>query len=232
MAFGSKGETRRGEEVSGELDVARTILTSGPEDPAAKAERTAKARAERRARQNMRNLVWSLLASLGLVALLIIVVVRPDTNLVETVDWEEVAEQSESDLPGDPVVPMLSDLWSSNRAEVTSEPGSEATWSIGLIGPEDSYVFVDQGFGASESWVAVRTENFPSTGTIDFGYSGPNILTWVEYDRRDVDSGGNNAYVVVYDAGESIIVVGGTDARGVAEVANDLTWQLTQEKLK
>lgn len=212
--------------------MARTILTSGPEDPAAKAQRTAKARAERRARQTMKNLVWSLLASLGLVALLIIVVVRPDTNLVETVDWEEVALQSESNLPGDPVVPMLSDLWSSNRAEVTSEPGSEATWSIGLLGPEDSYVFVDQGFGATENWVAVRTENFPSTGTIDFGYSGPNIVTWVEYDRRDVDPGGNNAYVVVYDAGESIIVVGGSDARGVAEVANDLSWQLTQEELR
>ncbi|MDP4971913.1 MAG: DUF4245 family protein, partial [Pontimonas sp.] len=116
--------------------MARTIITSGPEDPEDKAARLAKARAERKARQNMRNLVWSMLASLGVVALLVIVVVRPDTDLVQQIDWREVAEQSADQLPGDPVTPMLSDLWTSNRAEVTTQTGSEVTWSICLQGPE------------------------------------------------------------------------------------------------
>ena len=114
-----------------------------PETPREKSERVAAARAERKARQNTRNLVWSLLASLGVVALLVILVVRPDTNLVDEVDWVEVAAEAKDQLPGEPIVPMLSDLWSANRAEVTSEPGSTATWSIGLLGPERSYVFVD-----------------------------------------------------------------------------------------
>ncbi len=202
--------------------MARTILTSGPETPEDKAARVAIARAERRQRQNMRNLVWSVLASLGLVALLVIVVVRPDTNLVEEIDWREVAEQSADQLPGDPVVPRLSDLWTSNRAEVTKEPGATATWSIGLLGPEDSYVFVDQGFGANDAWVALRVEQSASTGEVLLGYP-PNQVAWVEYDRREVDPGGNNAYVVVLDYDDSIVVVGGTNAKGVTEEASEVS---------
>ena len=211
--------------------MARTILTSGPENPEDKAARVAKARAERRARQNMRNLIWSVLASLGLVALLVIVVVRPDTNLVDTIDWIEVAEQSGDQLPGEPVVPMLSDLWTSNRAEITSEPGSVATWSIGLLGPEDSYVFVDQGFGATDAWVSVRIEQSASTGDVLLGYP-PNQVEWVEYDRRESDPTGNNAYVVVLEAEDSVIVVGGTNAKGVIEVANEVSWRLAEDSLR
>jgi hypothetical protein len=211
--------------------MARTIVTSGPEDPEDKAARLAKARAERKARQNMRNLVWSMLASLGVVALLVIVVVRPDTDLVQQIDWREVAEQSADQLPGEPVTPMLSDLWTSNRAEVTAEPGADVTWSIGLLGPEDTYVFVDQGFGANEAWVAQRVEQSASTGTVLLGYS-PNQVEWVEYDRRDIDPGGNNAYVLVLDYDDSIVVVGGTNAKGVSEVANEVSWRLAESNLR
>jgi hypothetical protein len=211
--------------------MAKSIITSEPEHPEDKAARVAKARAERRARQNMRNLIWSMLASLGVVALLVIVVVRPDTNLVNEVDWRVVADQSADQLPGDPVVPMLSDLWVANRAEVSSEPGAEATWSIGLLGPEDSYVFVDQGFGASDEWLALRTERSPSTGEIDLGYS-PDQVTWVEYDRREVDPAGNNAYIVVLETPQSTVVVGGTNAKGVTEVATDLSWRLAEGTLQ
>jgi hypothetical protein len=207
--------------------MAKTIITSGPEDPEAKAARVAKARAERKARQNMRNLIWSLLASLGVVALLVIVVVRPDTNLVQEIDWQELAAQSADQLPGEPVSPRLSELWTSNRAEVTKEPGADVTWSIGLLGPEDSYVFVDQGFGANDAWVALRVEQSRSTGDVLLGYA-PNQVQWTEYDRQDVDSGGLNAYVVVLEQEGSIVVVGGTNARGVTEVANEVSWQLAE----
>ena len=211
--------------------MAKSIITSGPEDPEATAARVAKARAERRARQNMRNLIWSVLASLGLVALLVIVVVRPDTNLVQEIDWQEVAAQSADQLPGEPVAPRLSELWTSNRAEITQEAGAEVTWSIGLLGPEDSYVFVDQGFGANEAWVALRVEQSRSTGEVLLGYS-PNQLPWVEYDRREVDPTGNNSYVVVFTHDESIIVVGGTNAQGVTEVANEVSWRLAESNLR
>jgi hypothetical protein len=170
-------------------------------------------------------------AALTVMMLLVIVVVRPDTNLVDTVDWVAIADNAEAQLPGAPITPMLSDVWSSNRAEVTAEPGASATWSIGLLGPEQSYVFVDQGFGADSLWLSSRIERSNPTGTATFGYGPPNELVWEEYDRRDEDPTGNNAYVVVLEGETFTLVVGGTDERGVREVANDITFQLTQGRL-
>ena len=77
------------------------------ETPREKADRVQKGRTERRARQTMRNLVWSLLVSLAVMALLIIVVVRPDTNLVDDIDWVMIAEEGTDSLPEDPVYPLL-----------------------------------------------------------------------------------------------------------------------------
>ncbi len=195
-----------------------------PETPAEKNERVQKARAERKARQNMRNLVWSLLASLGVVALLVIVVVRPDESLVESVQWEAVAEEAAPSLPGAPIVPRLSELWESNRAEIRKEPGADATWSIGFLGPEQSYVFVDQGFGADASWVQQRLDNSRTTGVVTLGYQ--EELSWDEYDRQAQDPGGNRAYLVVTEWDNSILVVGGTSQQAVHEVASDISDQI------
>ncbi len=199
-----------------------------PETPAEKNERVQKARAERKARQTMRNLVWSLLASLGVVALLVIVVVRPDESLVESVQWEAVAEQAAPGLPGTPIVPRLSEMWDSNRAEVRKEPGAEATWSIGFLGPEQSYVFVDQGFGADVSWVQQRLNNSRTTGVVTLGYQ--EELSWDEYDRQAQDPGGNKAYLVVTEWADSILVVGGTSRQAVHEVASDISDQIRAAK--
>ena len=76
-----------------------------PETPLEKNDRVQKARRERRARQTTRNLVWSLLTSLGVVALLIVVVVRPDTNLVEDIDWRVVGPRERGFAAGRAAVP-------------------------------------------------------------------------------------------------------------------------------
>ena len=198
-----------------------------PETPLEKNDRVQKARQERRARQTTRNLVWSLLTSLGIVALLIVVVVRPDTNLVEDIDWRSVAEESAGSLPSKPLYPQLYDLWSSNRAEIVNEPGADIVWSIGLLGPENSYVSFDQGFGADATWVAGKVEQSPSTGSVELGY-GVTTLEWVEYDRTVADEGANNAYVLVLEQEGFVLVVAGTSKRAVGQITDDITFQLTQ----
>jgi len=200
-----------------------------PETPAEKHDRVTKARAERRARQTTRNLVWSLLTSLGIVALLIIVVVRPDNTLVESVDYHSVAAEISDELPGRAVVPQLSEQWSANRAGISQEPGASVTWSLGLLGPESSYVFLDQGFSADPSWVALRTDRAPSTGDISFGYDGYPSVVWEEYDRRESDPESNNAYVVMVVWDDSTIIVGGTSQRAVSDVANEVSYQLRRD---
>jgi hypothetical protein len=198
------------------------------ETPQEKADRIQKARAERKARQNMRNLVWSLLTSLGVVALLVFVVARPDTNLVTPIDWRTVASEASAQAPGELVVPDLSDEWSANRAEISGEAGVSALWSIGLLGPNQSFVFIDQGFDADARWVSLRTRQALQTGTIDVGLGG-DTLSWREFDRTDVDPGGNYAYVLVRETPEATIVVGGNNAESVRLVAEAVTAHLVKE---
>jgi len=201
-----------------------------PETPEEKRDRVSKARAERRARQTVSNLVWSMLASLGVVAVLIFVVVRPDTNLVEPVDWNAVAVQAESQLPAAPVSPDLPEGWRANRAEVSRAPGAQAVWSIGLLSPNDAFVFLDQGFSADARWVAERTRQARSTGTIDLATEGGEVVVWEEFDRRDTDPNGNYAYLLVAELDSGYVVLGGTSELAVLDVARAVSEFLWQAK--
>jgi hypothetical protein len=176
----------------------------------------------------MRNLVASLLASLGVMALLIFVVVRPDTSLVEPVDWKQIALQAAPQLPAAPVVPELPEEWVANRAEVSTAPGVEIVWSVGLISPDQGFVFLDQGFGADPQWIGVRTRQALTTGEVTLGEQGAELV-WVEYDRRANDPDGNYAYLLTHTTPTATIVVGGTRAELVLEVATALTQFLVQE---
>jgi len=200
-----------------------------PETPEETQARIAKARAERRGRQTVRNLVGSLVASLGVMALLIFVVVRPDTSLVETIDWEEVASQAAIQLPAAPVVPTLSPEWTSNRAEITQAAGAEIVWSVGLISADQGFVFIDQGFQADRQWVGVRTRQALSTGDVSLGDTSAPVI-WVEYDRRANNSQSNYAYLLVHSTDTSTIVVGGTRAEAVTEVATAVSEFLMKEQ--
>lgn len=190
-----------------------------PETPEETRERVAKARAERRARQTFPNLIWSMVASLGVVALLIFVVVRPDENLVPSVDWVEVAQTARAELPSEPIAPALPEGWSANRAEITSEPGTSQVWSVGLLSPDDAFVFVDQGFDADASWVAERTQAGQVTAEIALDGEEGSVVLWSEYDRRDVDPGGIYSYILVTNFDGFTVVVGGTAEAAVLEVA-------------
>lgn len=197
------------------------------ETPQEKADRIQKARAERKARQNMRNLVWSLLTSLAVVAALVFVVARPDTNLVTPVEWREIAEQAADQAPGALVVPDLSDQWSANRAEISGEPGTTTLWSIGFLGPDQSFVFLDQGFGATEQWLSEQTRQSPKTGTIEVAVVD-TVVVFDEYDRQDTDPSGNHAYLLVHETPDAIIVIGGTTPEAVVLMAEAVAVELAK----
>jgi len=200
-----------------------------PETPEETQARLAKARQERRGRQTIRNLVGSLLASLAVVALLVFVVARPDSSLVEEVDWRGLAGQAADQVPGTLVVPDLSGEWSANRAEISSAPGAVVVWSVGFVSQTQGFVFLDQGFDADSSWIQARTRQARQTAELTLGAdSGPG-LEWIEYDRRAQDPSGNYAYILVHLGDSSTIVVGGTSADAVAEVARVVTESLRKE---
>jgi hypothetical protein len=176
------------------------------ETPEETAERKAAASAKRRSNQTAVNLVIALVASLGLVALLVLVVVRPNVSQLEPVDWAAVAAESGGSVDGvELIVPVLPPDWWANRAELS--PGTAdgvTTWEIGFITPSEKYIELSQGIDANPSWVAGKVANSPASGSQDI-----DGVTWQVYDRRDKDDPGLQAYALVTTVGDSTIVWSG-----------------------
>lgn len=176
------------------------------ETPDETADRKAAASAKRRANQTAFNLVIALVASLGIVALIVLVVVRPQSIEREPVDYQAAAEAAQPQVDVPLAAPALPEGWSSNRAElVPAGADGIRTWQIGLLTPAEQYIGLVQGFEVNDSWVAVETAEAPATGRLDIGG-----VVWQEYDRRDVDDPGNLAYALVGAFDGSTVVLGGT----------------------
>lgn len=165
----------------------------------------AERRAARRANQTTFNLVLALLASLGIVLLLVVVVVRPEVE-PRTVDFRAVGADAQTAVEEALAVPDLPADWRANRAELVSDPADGVTrWAIGFLTPGGAYIGLVQGIEANDSWLAGEVRSARAEGTERIGG-----LTWDRYDRRDVDDPGNVEFALVTTTGASTIVLGGT----------------------
>jgi hypothetical protein len=176
------------------------------ETPDEAAQRKAEASARRRSNQTTLNLVLALIASLGVVALIFLVVVRPQAVEREPVDWQAGARDAQPQFDVPLIAPTLPEGWSANRAE----PGDVAsdgvqTWQIGFLTPSGQYIGLVQGVDATPSWVTQQTERAEAAGTVTI-----DGIPWVAYDRRDVDDPGNLAYALAASFDRSTVVLGGT----------------------
>ena len=162
-------------------------------------------RAARRANQTTFNLVIALIASLGIVVLLVAVVVRPDLTR-PSVDYREVGAGAQGSLAEPILVPDLPDGWSANRAEIFADPADGVPrWDVGFLTPEGDYIRLVQGIDANPSWLADQVKSARAGGVENFGG-----LSWDSYDRRDVADPGNVEFALVTTADTSTIVLSGT----------------------
>lgn len=189
-------------------DAGRPIVAElgRPETPDEMAARKAESSARRRSNQTTLNLVLALLASLGVVALIFLVVVRPQSVERDPVDWVANARDAQSEFDVPLVAPSLPDGWSANRAE----PGSVGadgipTWQIGFLTPSGQYIGLVQGVDVNDSWISQQTAQAEAADRIPI-----EGTTWTSYDRRDVDDPGNVAYALVATFDRSTVVLGGT----------------------
>lgn len=165
----------------------------------------AERRAARRANQTAFNLVIALIASLGVVILLIAVVVRPETQR-PMVDYRVNAEAAQAAFDGRLAVPDLPETWQANRAEATgADVDGVARYDIGFVTPAGDFLELTQGLDANPTWVAdqVKGADAGPVVTIDG-------VRWTTYDRRDDPDIGNVAYALVAVSGDSTIVISGT----------------------
>lgn len=176
------------------------------ETPQETADRKAAASAKRRGNQTAFNLFVAVIASLAIVAFLVMVVVRPDQGpMYEPVDYLSLAEAAQGTVDEPIVAPAMPEGWRANHAELGTGSDGVTAWSVGFTTPAERYLAIVQGIDANDSWVAdqVRKARAGKTVTIDG-------ITWTSYDRRGASDPGNVAYALVTTSGASTIVLAGT----------------------
>ncbi len=178
-----------------------------PETPDETAARKAQGAADRRRRQTVGNLIGSLLASLAVMAVIVLIVPRSDTPIEPDVDVASVAEQAAIATSETLAVPELPEGWRANAAELrTSGADGVTSWYVGYLTPSDEYIGMYQAFDANPTWVAETLERTLAAGVTDIAG-----VEWTVYDNRDmVDDVGNARYGLATEAGGSTFVLLGT----------------------
>ncbi|GAA4052413.1 DUF4245 family protein [Agromyces indicus] len=178
-----------------------------PETPEETAARKADDAVRRRQRQTVRNLVGSLLASLAVVAVIVLLVPRSDVPIERDIDVPAVAAQAQAGIEPQLAVPELPEGWRSNAAELRDNRADGVTaWYAGYLTPSDEYAGMYQGLDANPTWTADLLANTIATGvtTID-------EVEWTVYDNRETTAEvGNARYGLVTEAGDSTFVLLGT----------------------
>ncbi|MCS5715286.1 DUF4245 domain-containing protein [Herbiconiux sp. CPCC 205716] len=181
-----------------------------PETPDETAARKAEQSRLYRDRKTLRNLLYALLVSVGLVAAIILLVPRPEESLLQCVDYQEVAANAQSSMPVPLAAPELPGGWQSNAAEVRSGTADGVlSWYVGLITPSKQYVGLTQAVDANPTWLADQVARGLASGTVAL-----DGVDWTIYDNRDragsSDSVGNAEYALTAESGATTYVVFGT----------------------
>jgi hypothetical protein len=112
------------------------------------------AAAKRRARQTVRNLGWSLLASFALVAVMVIALPRDESNRIERVDYIKIAKQVEDSTDYELISPTLPEGWWVSNAKWTPDTSSTtANWTVYFVGPENQFVGMTQAWDIDATWL-------------------------------------------------------------------------------
>lgn len=159
--------------------------------------------AKRRARQTVNNLVLSLLATVGLVVVLVLIVPRDNTNHIPKVDASAIAA-SASEASGESIVlPKLPSQWWSNQAAWLANPTDTVpAFKAGFVGPNNEYIGETMGFGGNPTWLALKLQ-----GSLQTGAYGK----WQVFESQVVhDPAKTMDYVLVRTLGTDYILLYGT----------------------
>lgn len=184
--------------------MARIVAELGrPETPEETATRKAEQSRLHRANQTVRNLIWSLVATLIVVLLLVLVVVRPDPAPRPAIDYATTASQVIPPEGKSVIVPVLPDEWSANAAELRTRD-QVSTWYIGFLTPRATFIAIEQGFDANETWLANHyAERSSEASSVDV-----DGRRWTEV--LGLADAGNYERVWHTELGDDVIVLYGT----------------------
>jgi hypothetical protein len=176
-----------------------------PETPDETAERKAESSSKHRANQTLRNLILALAASLGVVLFLVLVVVRPTSIATPTVDYHQLAADTQSAVSVPLADPTLSSAWKANDASFVQGNDGVRSWYIGFITPQTQFIGLKQGIDANPTWVSNQLNQAKLSGTVTIAG-----ITWKVYDQRSATNTGNFAYSLSTTVGASTYLLYGS----------------------
>jgi len=169
---------------------------------------------DRRNRQNIFTLIGALLASLGIVLVVVLISIRPDPTSRSEIDWHSVHNDTPNPvLLVDPVFEESDGDWWANRADYRS--GQNPEWYIGFVSPTNGFVAIHQFANEVSFEVAEALDDVPAAPVVIDG------STWTRYDRSTLDNPGNyrNVYEITLPQGGILIVSGTADVGEIEFVA-------------
>lgn len=198
-----------------------------PETPAETAARRAENSRLYKSRKTINNLVYSLLVTVGLVAVIYFLVPRADGEPNWQVDYVAQSEIASKSLGESLLVPAMPEQWRANAAELRNATNGQVTsWYIGFITPSDKFIAFNEAFDANETWVANELKDYPATGTVTI-----DGQQWTVYDNRSMNDAGNVEYAMVTTLGRSTVVLYGTaDDAEFEQLATSITADLRSEQ--
>ncbi|GAB3609911.1 hypothetical protein GCM10027414_20360 [Humibacter ginsengiterrae] len=198
-----------------------------PETPDETARRKAQTSADHRRRQTVNNLIYSLLATLALVVVIVLMVPRPTPDAVKNVDYVKIAQQGAGTEPDPLITPKLPSDWKSNSAQLRQQTSDRVDeWYIGLITPSQQYIGMVQGFRANATWLSGQVANSNPVGSTTV-----HGVKWSIYDNRQSSRDvGNVQYALSAVEGASTVVLYGTaDTQEFTQLADVVSRQLASD---
>jgi len=178
--------------------------------------------AERRAKQTIRNLILSMLATLGVVALIYLGVPRDDSSLIQRIDYVAVASEAEASLGLAVIAPQVPADWWSNAARVEKQLGLDA-WYIGFVTGENEFLGMNQTFSSNPSWEA----DFLGGNELS-GEMVVEGLSWEMYPTKNPSSPpGTKEFAMLHRSENFTVVIYGTaDKEDFSLLAQAISKQL------
>lgn len=193
-----------------------------PETAQETADRKAESSRVYRSSQTFRNLIAALLATVGVVIVIVFAVPRGEAPAREPIDVAKIAADVENSMQRPAIVPADDDFWRVNAAAL--EGGSTTVWNITLAPAADDergFVRVAQAFDADVEWAPRMLNGMAPTGT--------TTIDGREWDEFDLGSRGeaNITYALGIQAGpDYVLLYGSRSAESTAELAASLSTQI------
>lgn len=178
--------------------------------------------AERRAKATVRNLIYSMLVTLGIVLLLILGVPRDDSNRIQPIDYQEIAISASNAEGYQALAPEIPEGWYSSAARLDNTLGVRG-WYLGFVTDDNQFIGLSQAFQTNPSWESEMLKTNILEGEIEI--SG---LTWEIWPTRNPSNPpGTKEFALKHNFAESSVIIYGTAERADFElIATSIAEQL------